>query len=123
MLRQSCYLSGCCCGLSGFYFSQINRASRRFICPGSYFAEWYERQCGHSVDGLRRRGASPATCERAFEELDQRAITLHRDKGDHAHFLDRCLFCLLNELLFEVFPGVGDGKTIIVLIYIETIFS
>src|ERR1700681_2536462 len=86
----------------------INRASRRFSGPGRYFTEGHERKCGHSFHRLGRRSTSPAPCECALEELDQRSIALHWDKGDHAHFLDRCLLCLLNELLFEVLPGVGD---------------
>src|ERR1700674_1301950 len=99
-----------------------NPASRRFSGPRRYFTEWHERKCGHSFDWLGRRSTSPATCECALEELDQRCIALHWNKGDHAHFLDRCLLGLFNELLFEVFPGVGDGKAVIVLIYIETVF-
>src|ERR1700681_1687569 len=100
----------------------INRASRRFSGPRRYFTEWHERQCGHSFHWLGRRSTSPATCECALEELDQRGIALHSNKGNHAHFLDRYLLGLFDELLFEVFPGVGDGKAVVVLNYIETVF-
>src|ERR1700682_391564 len=100
----------------------INRASRRFSRPGRYFTKWHERKCGHSFDWLGRRSTSPATRECALEELDQRGIALHWNKGNHAHFLDRYLLGLFDELLFEVFPGVGDCKAVVVLNYIETVF-
>src|SRR6202521_6389634 len=100
----------------------INRASRRFSSPGRYFTEWHERKCGHSFHWFGRRGTSPATRKCVLEELDQRGVAFHWNQGNHAHFLDRCRLGLLNELLFEVFPGVGDGKAVVVLIHIETVF-
>src|SRR5450631_1420819 len=94
-----------------------------FLLRDGIFTEWHERQCGHSIDGLGWGRASLAACECALEELDRCGIALHWDKGDHAYFLDRCLLCHLNKPLFEVLPSVGDGKAIIALIYIETLFS
>jgi len=82
--------------------------SRRFFGPGRYFTERYERRCCHSVGGLGRRRDSLAACKCVLNEFDQGGIALHRDKGNHAHLLYRCLLCLLNEPLFEVLPSVGD---------------
>src|ERR1700737_3038253 len=100
----------------------INRASRRFSSPGRYFTEWHERKCGHSFHWFGRRGTSPATRKCVLEELDQRGVALHMNQGNPPHSPHRCPLRLLNEFLFEVFPGVGDGKAVVVLIHIETVF-
>ena len=56
------------------------------------------------------------------QKLDQGAIALHREEGDHAHLFNRNALRLFDESLLEVFPGVGDGEAIVVLVDEELIF-
>src|ERR1700674_308292 len=87
-------------------------SSRRLSGAARDFIRRHERQGGHRVHMPGRGSTYRAGRKCVVQKLDQGA-TLHREEGDHAHLFNRNALRLFDESLLEVFPGVGDGETIV----------
>ncbi|WP_262503887.1 SDR family NAD(P)-dependent oxidoreductase [Sphingosinithalassobacter sp. CS137] len=94
----------------------------RTLRPGRDLFGWHK---GERCDRVHRLGHhfTSAAFERRIEQHAQRTVGLHRQEGNHADFLKRRRLGHVDQLVLQVFAGIGDDQLIVLIDCEQLVFA